>query len=108
MTKLTARECLCLKWAAAGKTSYETGLILNISKRTVDYHLFNACAKLGVHSRRAAVVVAMEMGLFPDIRTLLPALPLHRAAADPARARVEIHSPAQRKAGQDRRSPCPR
>src|SRR5699024_5313150 len=73
---LTPQETACLKWAAAGKTSNETGLILHISKRTVDYHIHNACHKLGVHSRQAAVVVAVEIGLFPDLRALLPQLPV--------------------------------
>lgn len=84
MDRLTKREKSCLMWAAAGKTSYETGVILQIARRTVDYHIYNACTKLGVHSRQAAVVIAVELGLFPDIRTLLPQLPRRTADAGPA------------------------
>ncbi len=75
MLLLTQKEKACLKWAAAGKTSYEAGTILSISPRTVDYHIHNACLKLGVNSRQMAVVVAIELGLFPNIRKLLPKLP---------------------------------
>lgn len=90
MLLLTLKEKSCLKWAAAGKTSYETGAILHISPRTVDYHIHNACLKLGVHSRQAAVVVAIELGLFPNIRQLLPKLPAMApdAAQGPARAKT--------------------
>ena len=75
MLLLTPKESVCLEWAAAGKNSYEAGTILIISPRTVDYHIHNACLKLGVHSRQAAVVIAMELGLFPNIRERLPKLP---------------------------------
>lgn len=75
MLSLTPKEKACLQWAAAGKTSYEAGAILRISPRTVDYHIYNACLKLGVHSRQAAVVMAVELGLFPNIRKLLPKFP---------------------------------
>src|SRR5699024_9778778 len=74
----------CLQWAAAGKTSYEVGIILTISKRTVDFHIYNACQKLGVHSRQMAVAIAIEQGLFPNIRQLLPALPSFIDHDDPA------------------------
>lgn len=75
MLQLTPNEKLCLQWAAAGKTSFEIGAILSISPRTVDYHISNVCHKLGVHSRQAAVVVAVELGLLPNIRDFLPTPP---------------------------------
>ena len=46
-----------------GKTSWETARILGISESTVNFHLSNACAKLGVRGRRAAVVMALRLGL---------------------------------------------
>ncbi len=60
---LTRRECECLQWAAAGKTSWEIGLVLNIAERTVNFHLNNAMAKLGCHSRQHAIVKALMQGL---------------------------------------------
>lgn len=89
MLLLTSKEKSCLQWAAAGKTSFEAGAILRISPRTVDYHIYNACLKLGVHSRQAAVVIAVELGMFPNIRTLLPELPSSDQDADPEPAHAK-------------------
>jgi LuxR family transcriptional regulator, activator of conjugal transfer of Ti plasmids len=55
---LTRREAECLEWAAKGKSSWETGRILSVSRRTVAFHLKNARAKLGVYSTIEAVAVA--------------------------------------------------
>ena len=60
---LTRRERECLQWAAAGKTSWEIGLVLHIAERTVNFHLNNAMAKLGCHSRQHAIVKALMQGL---------------------------------------------
>jgi DNA-binding CsgD family transcriptional regulator len=48
--RLSPREFECLEWAARGKTAWEIGCILGISRRTAVFHLENAKAKLGVHS----------------------------------------------------------
>jgi DNA-binding CsgD family transcriptional regulator len=47
---LSARELECLEWASQGKTAWETGLILGISRNTVAYYLENAKEKLGVRT----------------------------------------------------------
>jgi DNA-binding CsgD family transcriptional regulator len=47
---LSPREFECLEWAAQGKSAWEIGRILGISRRTAAFHLDNAKAKLGVHS----------------------------------------------------------
>lgn len=60
---LTARERDCLQWAAAGKTSWEIGQILHITERTANFHIGNAIAKLGCHSRQHAIVKALAQGL---------------------------------------------
>lgn len=54
---LSPREIECLKWAAQGKSAWETGRILGISRHTVAFHLDNAKAKLGVRSTIQAVVL---------------------------------------------------
>jgi DNA-binding response OmpR family regulator len=56
---LSEREVEALTWAARGKTSDEIALILGLSKRTVDFHIDNARAKLGVATRIQAVVKAV-------------------------------------------------
>lgn len=55
---LNEREIEVLTWSARGKTSDEIGSILGLSKRTVDFHIDNARAKLGVATRTQAVVKA--------------------------------------------------
>lgn len=60
---LKARQAECLRWAALGKTSFEIGLILNLSRKTVDEHIENACRALDVSGRIHAVAKAVELGL---------------------------------------------
>jgi LuxR family transcriptional regulator of spore coat protein len=60
---LTGREVQCLEWVSKGKTSWETGLILGLTERTVNFHLRNACAKLKVYGRQAGVAQALRLGL---------------------------------------------
>jgi DNA-binding CsgD family transcriptional regulator len=52
---LTARESQVLSWVARGKTNPEVAEILWVSPTTVRKHLENVYAKLGVHTRTAAV-----------------------------------------------------
>ncbi len=60
---LTDREVDVLRATASGKTNAEAGMILGISARTVQNHLANAYAKLGVESRGGAALFMMEHGL---------------------------------------------
>lgn len=60
---LTPREGEVLQWTAAGKTNMEIGVILSISEKTVEYHLYNGMRKLDVYSRAQAVAKAMLLGL---------------------------------------------
>jgi DNA-binding CsgD family transcriptional regulator len=53
--RLSPREIECLNWAAQGKSAWETGRIVGISRHTVAFHLENAKAKLGVRSTIQAV-----------------------------------------------------
>lgn len=54
---LSPREYECLEWAAKGKSAWDIGGILNISQRTVSFHLDNAKSKLGVRTISQAVVL---------------------------------------------------
>jgi len=73
MKPLTSRELTCLRWAAIGKTSWEMGVILGLTERTVNFHIHNACKKLQVHGRQAAITAAFQAGLL-SMLTELPAL----------------------------------
>jgi LuxR family transcriptional regulator, quorum-sensing system regulator BjaR1 len=57
---LTAREREVLWWAAEGKSAWEIGEILHITKRTVDEHTQNAARKLGAANRTQAVAIALQ------------------------------------------------
>lgn len=52
---LSLRETECLEWAAQGKSAWEIGTILGISRHTVATHLENAKTKLGVRTIVQAV-----------------------------------------------------
>ena len=55
---LNDREIEVLTWVARGKTSAEIAQILDLSKRTVDFHTDNARAKLGAATRTEAAIKA--------------------------------------------------
>lgn len=61
-SSLTKRECEVLEWLAAGKTAYEIGVILGISRRTVEEHVKNATFKTGATNSTQAVVEAIRKG----------------------------------------------
>lgn len=60
---LSERETEVLRWATAGKSNWEAAKILNISERTVKFHLRNIYRKLEVNNRSQAVAEAMRMGV---------------------------------------------
>lgn len=61
--QLTLREIEVLRWTADGKTSGEVGQIMNISERTVNFHVNNAIVKLGTANKTAAVIKAALLHL---------------------------------------------
>jgi DNA-binding response OmpR family regulator len=61
--RLSERERDALAWSARGKTSDEIAQILSLTRRTIDFHLDNARAKLGVATRIEAVATAVAAGL---------------------------------------------
>jgi DNA-binding CsgD family transcriptional regulator len=68
---LTERETEILGWVAHGKTNHEIAQLLFVSPHTVRKHLENIYAKLGVHTRTAAVACASGAETAPtDLRGL--------------------------------------
>jgi DNA-binding CsgD family transcriptional regulator len=63
LTPLSQRETGCLQWAAAGKTSIETAIILGLSPHTVNQYLTAATVKLKAVNRTHAVTKAVRLGL---------------------------------------------
>jgi non-specific serine/threonine protein kinase len=62
-TALTRRELEVLEYLAAGRTNQQIAEHLFLGKRTIDTHVSNLLAKLGVDSRIAAVREAQDRGL---------------------------------------------
>ena len=60
---LSPREIDVLRWTAEGKTSAEIALIMNLSERTVNFHVNNAVAKLDASNKTAATIKASLLGL---------------------------------------------
>jgi DNA-binding CsgD family transcriptional regulator len=58
--RLTARELQVLRLVAAGKTNRAIGVELSLSEKTIDRHVSNILAKLGVSSRTAATAYALQ------------------------------------------------
>src|SRR5277367_2927027 len=63
LVELNDREVETLTWAARGKTSSEIAQILNLAKRTVDFHIDNARIKLGAATRVEAAIKAATVRL---------------------------------------------
>ena len=58
---LTDREREVLQWLAFGKTDAEIAALLGVSPRTVHKHLEHVYVKLGVETRTAAVMRALDI-----------------------------------------------
>ena len=58
---LTAREAEVLYWIAQGKSNPDIASIITTSVRTVHKHVENIFRKLGLETRNAASLVAMEV-----------------------------------------------
>ncbi|MEI6557232.1 MAG: response regulator transcription factor [Rhodospirillaceae bacterium] len=63
---LTDREIEALAWSAQGKSSTDIAVLMNVSERTVNFHITNSMRKLGVATRIQAAVKASIAGLIPS------------------------------------------
>jgi DNA-binding CsgD family transcriptional regulator len=61
--RLTAREKQVLQWAAFGKTSWETAMILGLSERTIETYVAKAMAKLEASTKAHAVCKSLSLGV---------------------------------------------
>lgn len=69
--RLTGREVELLQLLARGCTYIQVADRLGMSVHTVESHVKNVYRKLNVHSARAAVWRATELGLFGKLNSLL-------------------------------------
>jgi two-component system, NarL family, nitrate/nitrite response regulator NarL len=69
LRRLTPREAEILRALAAGDSIRDIGSALGITVLTVQSHVKNILAKLGVHSRLEAVTLAWRHGFAPTARS---------------------------------------
>ena len=60
---LTDREIEALTWVARGKSSTDIAVLMNVSERTVNFHINNVIRKLGVATRVQAAIQCALLGL---------------------------------------------
>ncbi len=60
---LSSRELEVLRWTAQGLTSVDVANVLQLSERTVNFHIARCIEKLGVCNKLSAVVKAVLAGL---------------------------------------------
>ena len=60
---LTDREIETMTWVARGKSSNDIAVLINVSERTVNFHINNAIRKLGVATRVQAAIRCALLGL---------------------------------------------
>jgi DNA-binding CsgD family transcriptional regulator len=73
---LSARERQCLQLAARGMTSFDIGLKLAITERTVNFHFSNIISKMGVLNRLEAIAMGVAHGLIQVDARAAPLKPL--------------------------------
>ncbi|RWI72003.1 MAG: LuxR family transcriptional regulator [Mesorhizobium sp.] len=68
---LSEREIECIDLVSKGKSSWEIGVMLEVSQYTVDFHLKNVMRKLDSTSRTLAAVKALKLGIIepPQVRS---------------------------------------
>ncbi|MBI5047608.1 MAG: autoinducer binding domain-containing protein [Deltaproteobacteria bacterium] len=59
---LTVKEKEIIKWVREGKTNWEISAILNVSERTIRFHIENIKNKLDAATKAHVVAIAMERG----------------------------------------------
>ena len=64
-TYITRREHDCLYWLSKGKNAGEVGLILDISKKTVERHIDTVKNKLGIYKTAELLLMACYYGIIP-------------------------------------------
>jgi len=60
---ISPREREILRWLKEGKSSWDMSVILGISERTVNFHIYNILRKLNAVNRSQAVALAIYWGL---------------------------------------------
>jgi LuxR family transcriptional regulator, quorum-sensing system regulator CviR len=60
---ITRREREVLQWLQQGKSSWEISKILDLSERTVNFHVYNIMKKIEAVNRPQMLNIALRLGL---------------------------------------------
>lgn len=60
---LTEREIEAMTWVARGKSSHDIAVLMDLSERTVNFHVNNVIQKMGVATRVQAAIRCALLGL---------------------------------------------
>lgn len=63
LAQLSSREKEVIRWIKEGKTNWEISMILNISERTVKFHVQNIERKLNAVNKAHAIAIALDANL---------------------------------------------
>ena len=70
LSDLTQRELQILQLVIAGKTNKAIAYEIQISEKTVEFHLDNVYSKLGARSRLMASIWALQHGINTEPREI--------------------------------------
>jgi two-component system NarL family response regulator len=70
LSDLTSRELEILQLVLAGYTNKAIGAEMNISEKTVEFHLDNIYTKIGVRTRVMAGIWALQQGILAETREI--------------------------------------
>ncbi|HKY54526.1 MAG TPA: helix-turn-helix transcriptional regulator [Anaerolineales bacterium] len=70
LSDLTQRELQILQLVMAGKTNKAIAIEIDISEKTVEFHLDNIYSKIGARTRLLASVWAMRHGIQSEPREI--------------------------------------
>lgn len=66
LLELSAREKEVIGWVSQGKSNWDISMLLNISERTVKFHMDSIMKKLDAVNRSHAVAIALTSGVISD------------------------------------------
>jgi two-component system, NarL family, response regulator len=70
LSDLTSRELVILQLVIAGKTNKAIACEIDISSKTVEFHLDNIYTKIGVRTRIMAGIWALQNGMEAEPREI--------------------------------------
>jgi len=70
LSDLTSRELEILELVLAGHTNKAIAPEMNISEKTVEFHLDNIYTKIGVRTRVMAGIWALQRGILAETREI--------------------------------------